>query len=239
MDFSRNLCASLCALGVQLVRLSVCFYLFSIVFGLPPAQAQVGVYQGTFDPPHSSHEEIVRNAILTGELEIIYVLAMPDNPAKPNATAYSIRQRMVERHFGSLPEFRSADPEILQAFDQGYVQGMFEFIQLRHPDKKIYHVIGSDSVTRYPEDQRRHFRNGRGTLMNLRDPNDWIPQDILRSPHFLILPELLIQVSSTEIRQALQGGRPHWAIRPKVQKIIEQLGLYQARSCRRLFAEAL
>ena len=203
------------------------------------AFAQIGVYQGTFDPPHVSHEEIARNAIKTGKLEAIYILAMPDNPAKPNATPYPIRQQMVEDHFSSIPQFRSADTQILQAFEQGYVQGLFHLIQDRHPGKKIFHVIGSDSVTRYPETQREHFRRGRGTLMNLRSANDLIPMDILSSPHFLILPELSIQVSSTEIRQALQVGQSHWAIRPPVLQTIRTERLYEVKSCRRVFLEVI
>lgn len=199
--------------------------------------AQVGLYQGTFDPPHISHEEIVRNAIRVGKLEVIYILAMPDNPAKPNATSYPIRQQMVEDHFSQIPEFRGADLQILHAFDQGFVPGLFNLIQDRHPGKKIFHVIGSDAVTLYPETQREHFSRGRGTLMNLRDANDFIPMDILSSPNFLILPELSVQVSSTEIRRALQAGRDHFALSPSVLQTIRTEQLYKVMRCQRLFLE--
>lgn len=197
--------------------------------------AQVGFFQGTFDPPHASHEEIARNAIVAGNLKIIYIVAMPDSPGKPDATPYHLRQQMVDLHFGSWPEYRSMDAELFEAFQRGYIEAMFEVLEKRHTDLKLYHVIGSDSVVRFPETQRDHHQRNRGTLLNLRDPGDFIPDDIRNSEHFRQLDEMKQQISSTSIRKAILAGDPHFAIHDEVRKLIDAKFLYATLLCHKVF----
>jgi len=119
----------------------------------------------------------------------------------------------------------------MAANTNSYIQDIFQLLELRHPGKTLYHVIGSDSVAKYPETQRENYQAGRRTLLNLRDADDPVPIDILTSPFVISLQRTTYNYSSTEIRVEIGSGRSHPAIVYEVRTIVMRERLYFGEAC--------
>ena len=65
--------------------------------GLPPfgAGMRVGLFGGSFDPPHRGHLEVSTVALRTLGLDEVWWLVSPQNPLKPHAPSSDLARRMA------------------------------------------------------------------------------------------------------------------------------------------------
>ena len=192
----------------------------------------IGIYGGAFDPPHNEHRKIVHDIIAEYRLEKMVLIPSGLSPHKTLATPYALRKRMVEEAFSG--ENCIIDDIEVTFPGRAYSSEILPLLKDKYVD--IIFVIGGDSLLHF---DRWHC-----------------PQDLLKVCPLLVVPrgsediallrsvaakymtdwggDIMIsenvrgdEMSSSELRAAVELGfdDPHLDI--AVKKIISENGLYQ------------
>jgi nicotinate-nucleotide adenylyltransferase len=185
---------------------------------------RLGLYGGTFDPIHHGHLILARDAIERLELDRIVFLpagVSPHKLARAPAPA-EVRRAMVAAAIEGEPLFVMDDSELLRTGPSFTIDSV-EQIRARHPDARLYYLIGAD---------------------NLRELHTWRRIDDLRrlvqfvvfgrdhenpaSAHdFPTLPRR-VDISATEIRARVAGGVSiRYLVPEPVRLLIASHHLYQ------------
>lgn len=105
---------------------------------------KVGLFGGSFDPPHEGHLHVARLALERLGLDRIVWLVSPGNPLKtepPDA---------LERRLGAVRAL-AADPRMIVSDVEArlglrYTVDLLRALQAAHPDVRFVWVMGSDSL---------------------------------------------------------------------------------------------
>ena len=108
--------------------------------------ARIGIYGGTFNPPHLGH---VRAALFGAEaLELTELLIMPSciAPHKQmpaNSATAQQRLEMLEKCFAGKPGIRVSDLELTRG-GSSYTYETVEALRLQYPDDRLILFMGTD-----------------------------------------------------------------------------------------------
>ncbi len=109
----------------------------------PPLGARVGIFMGTFDPPHNSHHNLMEAAIKGSNLD--YVIIIPNDAPlhKPNAYDVQVRQTMLRSLYESHPKI--VVPDLAPEMWDGKMR-LSIIRQLRESGKelKLVGIYGTD-----------------------------------------------------------------------------------------------
>lgn len=192
---------------------------------------RIGVFGGTFDPPHVGHLIVARD--VAEALDLDRVLLVPaarpphkTDPDTPPAPA-SLRLEMLRVAVTDDPVLEVEDLE-LRREGPSYTVDTLESLAARHPGEALVLVIGVDQLAelatwRSPEALGRLARLAvmarAGTDPRAIDPGVDVPFDVV--------PTTRVDVSSTEVRRRLAEGRSiRYLVPDAVRRIIEREGLY-------------
>lgn len=172
---------------------------------------RIGVFGGSFDPPHRAHLEVARAS--RGQLALDELIFVPAgrNPLKRTLGAASPRHRlrMVQLMIENEPGMSVSDIEIARGGASYTVDTMRDFQQIRPAD--YWFVLGSDaldSIQQWKQPEKL-FKLCRLAVV-LRPPHDRgsalknVPDTMLPFIDFVELPPSAI--SSTLIRDHLLRG---------------------------------
>lgn len=171
---------------------------------------RLGVFGGTFNPPHTAHLTVAHRAMRQAGLDEVLWVPAANPPHKPDEPIVDARHRleMVRRLIDGDPAFRLTDLE-LRRNGPSYTADTLEELARRYPDAELYLIIGEDSLRRlhtwyHPE---RVVQNVVDILVYRRpeDEDEFTVDDMVRN-RFTLLDGEPIDVSSSEIRRALAAG---------------------------------
>ena len=192
-------------------------------------------YGGTFDPPHNGHMALVRAAarLLRPDRIIIEPAGTPPHKAA-SATPAADRLAMC-RCFAALgPGVTVSRWEIDQG-GRSYTVHTLEMLRAAWPGAQLYLAIGSDMLLTFriwrhwQEILQRavlvvHSRRG-GDEPSLREFARSLAEE---GGRVVFAPGRVLEVSSTQLRQALEAGRtPDGLLPPMVARYITDHGLYR------------
>jgi nicotinate-nucleotide adenylyltransferase len=193
----------------------------------------IGVFGGTFDPPHNGHIKLAEAAIEQLALDEVLFLPARKNPLKPRQPVATAKQRlaMLEEVIKMNPKFSVCDIEIMSP-EPSFSANTLKQLSLARP-AKYWFLMGSDSlaeISRWyrPDELLRLARLGvferegysRGKTMNVIDEEAKRRVDWIEAP--------LVPYSSTDIRQRIETGLSVATMVPKpVLAYIEEHGLYR------------
>ncbi len=217
------------------------FILFAILCAHSFAFAQakkIGVYSGTFNPPHMDHVGLVLQVKTKLGLDTIYVIPNVSSDHKNNVLSYEHRKEMTRLAFGNEPGIFMPNQELEDAFRQEDMLGVLKKIHSQYPEANIYQIMGDDSFVRYrkvPENVR--FTKNVSLVVIEREAIEAIPHTLGATP-IISMKVNHHDLSSTLIRKSLDQAKPHEAIAPAVWKYIQDKKLYGfvAIECSKLFA---
>lgn len=201
--------------------------------------ARVGVFGGTFDPPHQGHLILAAEAHFQLDLDrLLWVLT----PFPPHKTAREItpvdqRLEMVRIAIAENPAFELSRIEIDRP---GPHYALDTVLRLReaNPGAELIYLIGGDSLHDLPTWHRPgEFLRTCSNLGVMRRPGDRIELADLEAAlpgleaklRFIDAP--LLEISSTQIRERIERGHPfRYYLPPGIFAYIQERGIYRVGS---------
>ncbi|MEN8172125.1 MAG: nicotinate-nucleotide adenylyltransferase [Chloroflexota bacterium] len=197
---------------------------------------RLGIFGGTFDPPHNGHLALATEALVQLELNLILWVLTPQPPHKPDQiiTPWVDRWDMLESLIGDVPFFELSRVEI-DRLGPHYAVETVKLLADQYPDAQLVYLMGEDSLRDLHtwRDPVTFVRNCH-LLGILRRPDTDLSLDELEREipgitsklAFIDLPPAAI--SSSHIRQQIQLGRGCPAgLNPEVYNIIQARNLYR------------
>ena len=195
--------------------------------GASPSSTRLGLFGGTFDPPHVGHLVTAVNVLHALQLDrvILMVNNVPwQKEGTRRITPAADRLAMVVAAVEDVSGLVAGRTEI----DHGgssYTADTLQALRVEHPNAELFTIVGDDAAaglrswTRYDEvlaSSHLVVVDRPGDPVDLSDDIDWIRVEVPR-----------LEVSSTDLRRRFSDGRPlDYLVTEPVLDVIEQRGLY-------------
>jgi nicotinate-nucleotide adenylyltransferase len=196
---------------------------------------RLGVFGGSFDPPHGGHLHAARAASQAFGLDQILFVPAARPPHKPGRNLVSGQHRaaLLELLIAGQGDFSVDTRELDRPGPSFTVDTLGELAG----DRELYLIIGTDNLAGLPSwrDLGRILELAQPIIIHrageraqhLAELESELPGDQLACLErgFVELPP--VEVSSTELRQALRGGQePTALLPPDLRNYIQAHGLY-------------
>lgn len=114
---------------------------------------QVGLFGGSFNPPHAGHALVAEIALRTLQLDQLWWMVTPGNPLKAGRESASLPDRLA------LSETITEDPRIrVTAFEAEfrvrYTADTLELVRARNPGVDFVWIMGADNLAGFHKWQR-------------------------------------------------------------------------------------
>ncbi len=189
---------------------------------------RIGIFGGTFDPPHVGHLAAAVNARYALALDrvLLMVANVPWQKVgdRPISSA-SDRYALVRWAVGDVDGLEVSDREIRRG-DDSYTADTLAEMLAEDPDRELFVIVGSDAAAGMPTWERiDEVRENAVIAVVDRPGGSWDPPEgwcIER----VEVPRL--EISSTDLRARVADGRPlDFLVPPSVVSGISKLGLYR------------
>ncbi|MBQ9782631.1 MAG: nicotinate (nicotinamide) nucleotide adenylyltransferase, partial [Clostridia bacterium] len=169
---------------------------------------KVGLYGGTFNPPHIEHINIVKNVIKELDLDLLIVMPTYVSPHKIGAEVAdkSMRFEMLSLAFKNDSKVLVSDYEISKQ-DVSYTYLTIEHIKKEYKGSELYFIVGSDMLENFPKWKNPNVIAKNVNMVLVERPFDKInTQKIIKIYENLYNKPVLVtkylgqNVSSTDIR---------------------------------------
>jgi nicotinate-nucleotide adenylyltransferase len=108
---------------------------------------RLGVFGGSFDPPHRTHARVARAALDQLQLDAVHWIPAAHPPHKPDRTltADEHRMAMIRRVIGDEPRFR-LDTRELELGGTSWTVDTLTSLTDEFPDAALFLILGSDNL---------------------------------------------------------------------------------------------
>lgn len=195
---------------------------------------RIGLFGGSFDPPHIGHLIIAQDAAEALHLDRLLVIPAAQQPLKgAEQTAAEHRLAMVRACFDGIAGVE-VDPVEITRGGLSFMVDTVDDVRRRWPAAELHLLIGSDVVPTLPRWKEPDRLLGMVRLVVLyRDTAGAVPPDpeIHGGVRAQALATRRVDVSSTEIRARVRDGRSIGGFVPDaVATYIASTGLYLQNS---------
>ena len=189
---------------------------------------RLGLFGGTFDPPHVGHLVTAVNVrhALRLDLVILMVANVPWQKAGSRSIAAAeARFAMVAAAVADVPGLVAGRVEI----DRGgpsYTADTLELLALEHPGAALFTIVGDDAAAKIETWERHEEVAARSTLVVVDRPGEPVELPTGFVWERVEVPRL--EVSSTDLRDRCRDGRPlDYLVTEPVLDVIRSLHLYE------------
>jgi nicotinate-nucleotide adenylyltransferase len=194
--------------------------------GYPPAR-RIGLFGGTFDPPHVGHLVTAVNVRHSLRLDLVVLMVANVPWQKQGSRAISgadDRLAMVEAAVRDVPGLVAGDLEIRRG-GPSYTADTLAAMQAEHPGADLFTIVGDDAAAAITTWARHDEVAASSTLVVVDRPG----APVVLPPEFawerVEVPRL--EVSSTDLRARVNDGRPlDYLVTEPVLQIIRERALY-------------
>ena len=196
----------------------------------------IGVFGGTFDPPHLGHLVLAGEALWQLRLNRLLWVLNPQPPHKPNQPISPLEHRaaMLKLALAETPGFEFSTIE-MERPGPHYTIDTLDRLQEKHPSSRLALLIGGDSLRDLPAWHRpQEIVTAVSFFGVMRRPGDLVDDlsglerslpGIRAKVQFFNTP--MLEISSSEIRRRAAAGLPFRHFLPKVvYDYIERNHLY-------------
>jgi nicotinate-nucleotide adenylyltransferase len=199
--------------------------------------ARVGLFGGTFDPPHLGHLILASEAHSQLGLTRLLWTVTPDPPHKQDQTITPLEHRlaMVKLAIRDEPAFELSDIELNRPGPH-YTIDTIKLLAQQNPGAEIVPIIGGDSLNDLPTwHQPQEILYAAHWVGVMRRPGEETNLQALERElpgitskiHYVDAP--LLEIASREIRNRVATGKPfRYYLLSAVYEYIERYRLYQA-----------
>jgi nicotinate-nucleotide adenylyltransferase len=184
---------------------------------------KLGLFGGTFDPPHTGHLIAAQDACSALGLDrVIFVPArIPPHKQNRELTPAPLRLSLLRAAVAGDDRFEVDDLE-LEREGPSYTVDTVRVWRSRHPDAELYLLLGADQYAEFDSwrDPAAIRADARIAVLSREGVPAVAPTDIL-------VPVTRIDISSTEVRRRTTAGEPiRYLVPDAVAVLIRQHGLY-------------
>ncbi|MDH5506943.1 MAG: nicotinate-nucleotide adenylyltransferase [Anaerolineae bacterium] len=197
---------------------------------------RVGIFGGTFDPPHLSHLILAAEAHQQLALDRLLFVLTADPPHKRGRVFTPVEQRlaMVTAAVADNPAFEVSLVEVNRPGPH-YAVDSLEMLKAEHDGAELVYLMGGDSLRTLASWRRPvEFVAACEMLGVMRRPYDEIDLKALEaqlpgvSAKLRFIEAPLLEISSRQIRRRIAEGRPYrYFLHPAVFEIIRVRDLYR------------
>ena len=190
---------------------------------------RIGVFGGTFDPPHVGHLIVARDVMAALALDrMIWIPAgLPPHKGDQGVSPSHVRLAMTRAAVRGEPAFEVSDAEVRRP-GPSYTVDTLRELKGAYPDAQIHLVVGADQLDAFHTWHEPHeiaelaqlaVMDREGLEAAILDPGVDVDWDLV--------PVTRIDISSTDVRYRMANGHPVRHLVPEaVRRIIEDQGLY-------------
>ena len=199
------------------------------------SKKRMGVFGGTFDPPHVGHLILAMEAHDQLGLEKVLWVIAPDPPHKvgKKIAALKTRIKLVEAAINQDPAFELSFIDINRPGPH-YVLDTMRIVNKEYPNNEHVFLMGGDSLQNLvkwykPQEfvaacDRIGVMRRPGEVIDVKTIGDALPE-LEQKLEFIDAP--LLEISSNQIRHLIRSGKPFRYYLPEsVYNIIKQMDLY-------------
>ncbi len=193
---------------------------------------QIGLYGGTFDPPHNAHVKLAEWVRQKLRLDFIYFIPAARHAFKKNShlSPEHIRVKMVKAAISENKHFRLSRIEMDRngiSYTVDTIRGFSKYENI--PAAKLYYIMGIDNLTEFHrwKDPESIAKLVQVVVIRRSVPdNPKVINRYKKKVTFLVSP--IIDISATEIREMVNKGLDIFDfVSPAVNKVIREYRLYQ------------
>ena len=205
---------------------------------------KLGIYGGTFNPPHLGHLTAARfalDALELDELRFVPAAAPPHKTLPPGSPSAEDRLAMTELAADGLllPERIKVSDMELSRPGKSYTADTLEQLRAQYPDAELWLLMGTDmflTLHHWREPERITRLAGICTFARTQSDSgealaiqaDYLSKTLGARTRVLQLPHV-VDVSSTRLRELLAAGQGAEYLAPAVYGYIIRHGLYGVR----------
>ena len=197
---------------------------------------RLGVFGGTFDPPHVGHLILATEALYQLHLQKILWVLTPCPPHKAGQVITPVAERLelLQAALTDNPDFELSRVDIDRP-PPHYAVDTLEALRAASPGATLVYLMGGDSLSDLPAwhnpqafvracDEIAVMRRP-GKEHDLTELEDALPGLTVRV-RFMQAP--LLEISSSRLRRQIAEGRScRYYFLPEVHRLIQERGLYQ------------
>ena len=191
------------------------------------ASLRIGLFGGTFDPPHVGHLVTAVNVRHALNLDVVILMVANDPWQKSGSrdvTSAEDRFAMVEAAVGVVDGVVAGRDEI----DRGgpsYTADTLMALAEKHPGAELFTIVGDDAAAGFPTWTRADQVAQYSQLVVVDRPG--VAVELPKEFNWLRVESPRLEVSSTDLRSRFSDGRPlDYLVTEPVLSVIEQRGLY-------------
>lgn len=188
---------------------------------------RIGVFGGTFDPPHTGHLLLALDAADALDLDRLLFVPAARQPLKQGLEMTPARHRvaMVTALAGADPRF-AVDSSEADRGGLSFTVDTMRSLRAAHPDAEFFLLMGEDTAATLPQWREPEALAALATVAIARRGDATTPPpDGFRVAW---LPPRRVDLSATEIRARVRGGRSVRGFVPEaVAQYIASAGLYR------------
>jgi nicotinate-nucleotide adenylyltransferase len=196
---------------------------------------RVGVFGGTFDPPHLGHLILAAEAHHQLKLDRLLWVLTPKPPHKPNRPISAVQQRLslVQAVVDQDPSFELSRVDIDRPAPHFAVDTL-RILRGLLPAAEIIYLMGGDSLRDLPSwHQPREFAGACDALGIMRRPGFQVDLTALEAAvpgltkKVCFVDTPLLDISSSDIRRRIAQGEPYrYFLTREVWELIRSQGMY-------------
>jgi nicotinate-nucleotide adenylyltransferase len=199
---------------------------------------RLGIFGGTFDPPHIGHLVLAAEAHFQLDLERVLWLLTPHSPLKLDRQIHATEARveMLAAALTGNPSFEISRADIDYPAPH-YAVDTMERLHNQHPHHEIVYLMGGDSLRDLPSWHKpQEFVKSCDLLGVMRRPGDAVNLEQLEA----VLPGLsarvrfveapLLEISASDVRRRIAEGLPFRYFLPEdVYRLIVEREWYRTQ----------
>lgn len=191
---------------------------------------RIGVFGGTFDPPHVGHLLLAADACDALRLDKLIFVPAAAQPFKVDAPAVASprdRLEMVRLAVGDDPRYSVDDTEIARE-GLSYTVDTLEEIARRNIGAKLFLLVGEDALNGFPGWRNPERIAQLATLAVMHRGPSSAFREASRVSGTVAISTRQVDVSSTEIRARLGAGKSiRGFVTDAVERFVGAKGLYR------------
>ena len=195
---------------------------------------RIGIYGGSFNPPHLGHIRAAQCAVSALDLDAMLLIPCHISPGKQEAAVSGFdRMDMLRLAAGDDPKLQICQLELARG-GTSYTCDTVEKLRLQYPEAELYLCVGSDAFCAFsgwknPEKILQQVtlvvmhRGGKQERQQIREAKAALEK---MGARIICLDNAVTDISSTQLRRMLVFGCAKPFLSGKVLEFIREKGLY-------------